>query len=223
MGLLERSHSYKDKIANGITPHAGLFTYPLLMASDILLYNATQVPVGKDQKQHLEITRDVAGKFNDCYGKTLVIPEPIIGESIGIIPGLDGQKMSKSYGNTIEIFGEEKEFRKKIMSIKTDSTPVEAPKPTADSLILEYARLFGTADQVASMKASMEQGGRGYGDYKKELFELAWTYFSNFRKRREEILKDPASVNKIVEKGSEKARAVASETIERMRKAVGVR
>jgi tryptophanyl-tRNA synthetase len=222
MGLLERCHSYKDKIANGISPNHGLFAYPVLMAADILIYDGEIVPVGKDQKQHVEVTRDLVIKFNEAYGDTFKLPTPVIGETVGIIPGLDGQKMSKSYNNTLELFAEEKDFRKKIMSLKTDSTPVEAPKPTEDSLILEYAKLFGTSDQVAAMKASMEQGGRGYGDYKKELFELAWNYLAPFRQRREEILKDKGYVEKVLKEGAEKARAVASKKMDQVRKAVGI-
>ena len=181
VGLLERCHSYKDKIARGFSPTHGLFAYPVLMAADILLYDADLVPVGKDQKQHLEVARDIAAKFNERFGPVFKIPEPDIRGEAATLPGLDGQKMSKSYNNTIEIFASEKEFRKKVMSIKTDSTPVEAPKPTDDSIILALARCVADPQQVAEMAASMEQGGKGYGDYKKQLFELLWKYFEPMR------------------------------------------
>ena len=168
MGLLERAHSYKDKTAKGISPNFGLFAYPVLMAADILLYDTHRVPVGKDQKQHLEMTRDIAIKFNEAYGEnTLVVPEPVICEEIAIIPGLDGQKMSKSYGNTIEIFGEEKALRKKIMGIVMDSRTPAEPKPDADrNLAIQLLRLVAPKDVALDFESRLRAGGLGYGDLK---------------------------------------------------------
>src|ERR1700674_695496 len=162
MGLLERSHSYKDKLSHGIASSHGLFAYPVLMAADILLYESDVVPVGQDQKQHLEITRDVAAKFNEIYGQILKIPEPRIREEVATVVGLDGQKMSKSYGNTIEIFAPEKALRKKVMGIVTDSTPVEAPKDPSNSIIVQLYRLFASPAEVEAMTQSFRAGGTGY-------------------------------------------------------------
>jgi tryptophanyl-tRNA synthetase len=223
MGLLERCHSYKDKLARGFAPAHGLFAYPVLMAADILLYDADKVPVGKDQKQHLEVARDIAVKFNERFGPVFKLPDPVIREDTATLPGLDGQKMSKSYGNTVEIFAPEKEFRKKIMSIKTDSTPVEAPKPVEDSIILALARCVMTEEQVAAMTASMQAGGRGYGDYKKELFEALWTYFAPFREKRAALQADPGLVRRVLEEGDARARTAAMAKMEIIRSAVGTR
>jgi len=222
MGLLERSHSYKDKLARGISANHALFAYPTLMAADILLYDSDIVPVGKDQKQHLEITRDIAIKFNDLYGPVFKLPEPDIRENVATIPGLDGQKMSKSYGNTIELFVEEKVLRRKIMSIVTDSTTVEAPKDPANSTIVSLYRLFATPSEVARMEEDFESGGFGYGEFKKRLFEIVWERFSPMRKRREEFLADPGLIDQILARGADQARQVAAETISRVRKAVGI-
>lgn len=224
MGMLERCVSYKDKVAQGIAPSTGLFSYPLLQASDILIFDSNIVPVGKDQKQHLELTRDVAQKFNDRYGdELLVIPEPRIRESTAIVPGLDGRKMSKSYGNTIELFEEsEKKLRKKIMKIVTDSTPVEESKDPADSYIVQLYRLFATADEVAEMEASFRAGGQGYGHYKQQLFEAIRDHFAPMRERREELLKDPDYVDGVLEAGAKRARAEARKVIDRVRDAVGM-
>lgn len=222
MGLLERCHSYKDKIARGISANHGLFAYPVLMAADILLYQSDKVPVGKDQKQHLEVARDLAIKFNESFGEIFKLPQPDIREAVATLPGIDGQKMSKSYGNTIEIFAEEKAFRKKVMSIKTDSTPVEQPKPLENSLILELAACVAAPEQLEAMKASMLAGGRGYGDYKKELFEMLWVYFEPFRRRRAELQKHPDHVKQILDRGAEKARGTAMQTLDQVRKAVGI-
>jgi tryptophanyl-tRNA synthetase len=172
MGLLERSTSFKDKIARGLAASHGLFAYPVLMAADILLYDSDVVPVGKDQKQHLEITRDIAIKFNETYGAGILkLPEPRIQEQTAVVPGLDGQKMSKSYHNTIELFLEEKALRKKVMSLVTDSTPVESPKDPSNSTILALYRLVAPADAVEKMENDFRSGGVGYGDFKKQLFE----------------------------------------------------
>ena len=191
LGLLERAHSYKDKIAKGFIPNNGLFSYPVLMAADILLYKSNAVPVGKDQKQHLEITRDIAIKFNQMYREVFVIPEPIISESVAVIPGTDGQKMSKSYNNTIELFGNEKAIRKKIMSIPTDSTPMEDPKDPDKCNIFALFKLFSNEQQVADLAAKYRAGNFGYGHAKQALFEAYMDYFAPMRRRREELEKEP--------------------------------
>lgn len=223
MGLLERCHSYKDKVANGFSPDHALFAYPVLMAADILLYESNLVPVGKDQKQHLEVTRDLCQKINDRFGEgTLIMPEPIISEATAIVPGLDGQKMSKSYNNTLPLFGEEKKLRKLIMSIKTDSTPVEAPKPTEDSIILQLYKLFASPSDYNTMVNDFQAGGFGYGDFKKRLWEAYWDYFAPIRERREAILADPGYVDSVLKAGAEKARQTAAKVLDKVRKAVGV-
>jgi tryptophanyl-tRNA synthetase len=222
MGLLERSHSYKEKLARGVSSSHALFAYPTLMAADILLYESDVVPVGKDQKQHLEITRDIAMKFNELYGPVFRLPEPSIRDEVATIVGLDGQKMSKSYGNTIELFLEEKELRKKIMSIVTDSTPVEAPKDSANSTIVSLYRLFATPQQAAVMEEDFRVGGFGYGDFKQRLFEIVWERFASMRKRREELLKDPGYIDEVFARGAARAREVAEQTISRVRRAVGI-
>ncbi len=177
MGLLERAHSYKDKLARGMQASAGLFNYPVLQAADILIYDTDVVPVGKDQKQHIEISRDLAVKINEIYGNVFKLPEARIDPATETVPGLDGQKMSKSYGNTIDIFGDEKETRKRVMSIVTDSKPVEAPKDPATSTIFQLFSLFGSQDEAAEMGEKFQNGGTGYGDFKKQLFEKLWEYF----------------------------------------------
>ncbi len=223
MGLLNKCHSYKDKVAQGISPNHGLFAYPVLMAADILLYDANQVPVGKDQKQHLEVTRDLAVKLNETYGEgTAVLPDPIIREDTAIVIGLDGRKMSKSYGNTLPIFGEEKPLKKTIMKILTDSTPVEEPKPTADSTILALYKLFASEADYQTMVADHERGGIGYGDFKKRLAEAYWDFFAPMRARRAEILADPGYVDKVLADGAARAREEANKVLTRVRKAVGL-
>ena len=222
MGLLERCHSYKDKTARGHEATHGLFSYPVLMAADILLYDSNIVPVGEDQKQHLEVTRDIALKFNNRYGEVLVIPEPRIREENAKIPGLDGNKMSKSYDNTLEIFGDEKATRKKIMSIVTDSTPVETPKDPSDSIIIDLYRLVASEPRVEAMENDYKNGGVGYGDFKKRLFSAYWDYFEPMRKRREELLADPGHVDKITREGASRARESAAATIKRVREACGI-
>jgi tryptophanyl-tRNA synthetase len=222
MGLLERSHSYKDKIAHGIAPSHALFAYPVLMAADILLYASDVVPVGKDQKQHLEITRDIAIKFNELYGEVFKLPEPSIREEVATILGLDGQKMSKSYGNTIELFLPEKMLRKKIMGIVTDSTPVEAPKDPSNSAILSLYRLFAVPDMVASMEHDFRAGGVGYGEFKKRLFEVIWESFAPMRKRRAELESNAGYVDQVLADGASRAQEVAQRTMTRVRSAVGI-
>jgi tryptophanyl-tRNA synthetase len=222
MGLIERCHSYKDKVARGLTANVGLFAYPVLMAADILLYDSDVVPVGKDQKQHLEVTRDIAVKMNETFGKIFKLPEPSIEEAAATVPGLDGEKMSKSYHNTIDIFLEEKPLRKLVMSLKTDSTPVEEPKNPEESLIIKLYSLVAGEDAVADMRKSFLAGGTGYGAYKQQLFEAIWNYFAPMRARRAEILAEPGYVDKVLAEGAERARAVASPVLQRVRKAVGL-
>ncbi|HUT63894.1 MAG TPA: tryptophan--tRNA ligase [Anaerolineae bacterium] len=221
VGLLERSHSYKDKVAKGIAPNSGLFLYPVLMAADILLYQSDRVPVGKDQKQHLEITRDIAIKFNTTYGETFVVPEGEINDSVAIIPGTDGQKMSKSYNNTIEIFSEKNVLKKRVMSIITDSTPVDEPKNPDTCTVFALYKLFASPEMVSDMAVRYHKGGLGYGEVKKELVELIWDYFTLFRNKREMLMKDKATVRNILQKGAEKARYHAIRTLKKVRERVG--
>jgi tryptophanyl-tRNA synthetase len=222
MGLLERAHSYKDKLARGMAASAGLFNYPVLMAADILIYDSDIVPVGKDQKQHIEMTRDLAVKMNETYGKIFKLPEPRIHAETEVVPGIDGQKMSKSYGNNIDIFGDEKETRKRVMSIVTDSTPVEAPKNPATSTIFQLYSLFASKDEIAEMQERFQKGGTGYGDFKKQLFEKLWEYFAPMRKRREEILADTSYIDNALSRGAERANDIADEVMKRVRSAVGL-
>jgi tryptophanyl-tRNA synthetase len=223
MGLLERCTSFKDKISRGLPSSHGLFAYPVLMAADILLYDSDVVPVGRDQKQHLEVARDIVVKFNELYGEVFKLPEPRIREQTAVVPGLDGQKMSKSYGNTIEIFAEEKVFRKKLMSLLTDSTPVEQPKPVENSTILALYRLVAPPSDVARMEDEFRAGGLGYGEFKKRLFEALWEYFEPMRRRRAEILAEPGYVDDVLAHGARQARAAASHVMQRVRGAVGLR
>ena len=224
ISLLEKCHSYKDKVAKGIAASHGLFAYPVLMAADILLYDSNKVPVGRDQKQHLEVTRDIAVKLNEAFGEgTVVLPEAIIREDTAVVVGLDGQKMSKSYNNTLPIFGAEKALKKSIMKIVTDSTEVEAPKATENSTILALYKLFASADDYAAMVADHQRGGVGYGDFKKRLAEAYWEYFAPMRARRDEILADPGYVEQVLAEGAAKAREEADKVLTRVRRAVGLR
>jgi len=223
MGLLERAHSYKDKIAKGIAPSHGLFAYPVLMAADILIYDSNVVPVGQDQKQHVEMTRDIAIKFNEQYGETFVVPEPQVRDEVAKVPGTDGEKMSKSYGNTIEIFGNEKVLRKKVMSIKMDSRTPQEPKPDADqNNAIQLLKLVAPADVAKDFENRLRAGGLGYGDLKKALFEHYWNYFADARKKRAELAANPDFVNKVLSDGAAKARAKAGEVLKRARKASGL-
>jgi tryptophanyl-tRNA synthetase len=222
MGLLERATSYKDKVARGMNASVGLFTYPVLMAADILIYDSDLVPVGRDQKQHLEITRDLAGKMNETYGEIFKLPEPRIDAATETVPGIDGQKMSKSYGNTIDIFGDEKETRKRVMSIVTDSSPVEAPKDPETSTIFQLYSLFATAEEIAAMRDAFRRGGSGYGDFKKQLFVKLWDYFEPMRKRREEIQRDKSYIDDVLSRGSQRANEIADRVMARVRTAVGL-
>jgi tryptophanyl-tRNA synthetase len=224
---LELAHSYKDKIARGATAAAGLFTYPVLMAADILIYDSDIVPVGKDQKQHLEITRDIATRINETFGsrrerQVLKLPEARIQPQTEVVPGIDGQKMSKSYGNTIDIFGDEKEMRKRVMSIVTDSTPVDAPKNPEESNIVQLYALVASKEEVEEMREQFRKGGRGYGDFKKQLFERLWDYFAPMRKRRDEILRQEDYIEGVLAQGAERANSIAHGVMKRVRQAVGL-
>ena len=222
VGLLERAHSYKDKIAKGFAPNNGLFSYPVLMAADILLYSANLVPVGKDQKQHLEITRDIAIKFNNEYGEILTIPEGYIPDQVAIVPGIDGQKMSKSYNNTIPIFGKEKEIKKQVMSIVTDCKGLEEPKDPENCNVVALFKLFATDAEVEAMKANYRAGNYGYGHAKKELFDKMWSFFEPMRKKREELANNLDYVEEILRKNGEIARAEALKLMKKVRSAVGL-
>lgn len=221
MGLLQRCHAYKDKVSQGLPAEHGLFAYPVLMAADILIYNSNLVPVGQDQKQHIEVTQDLGQRFNHIYGETLTIPEPYILENTAIVPGLDGRKMSKSYDNTIGIFDPDKVVKKKIMGIVTDSTPVEDPKDPEDNTIFQLYSLFATPEQKTEMEQSFRAGGVGYGEYKKQLLAAFMGYFGKQRARRTELESDPGYVEDVLAEGAKKARAVARETLDKVRTAVG--
>jgi tryptophanyl-tRNA synthetase len=229
MGLLERAHSYKDKLARGLSATVGLFNYPILMAADILIYDSDVVPVGKDQKQHIEITRDLAVKMNDTFGRfgrdgqIFKLPEARIQSATETVPGIDGQKMSKSYGNNIDIFGDEKEMRKRVMSIVTDSTPVDASKDPGNSTIFKLYSLVATRDEIAAMREQFLKGGKGYGEFKKQLFEKLWDYFAPMRKRREEILADKSYIDDVLDRGAKRANEIAEPVMKRVRGAVGLR
>ena len=221
--MLENAHAYKAAVDRSTeVPNLGLFAYPVLMAIDILIYQSNIVPVGRDQKQHVEMTRDLALKFNRTFGETFTIPEPSILPGLDTVRGLDGQKMSKSYNNTIELFAEEKALRKKVMSIVTDSTPVEAPKDPAASAIVDLFRLFASEDDVKEMERRFRAGGTGYGDFKKELFEAIWRYFEPMRRRRQELESDPEYVDRVLAAGAERANALACETVRNVRQAIGL-
>jgi len=222
MGLLERCHSYKDKTAKGIPSSHGLFAYPVLMAADILLYGGEKVPVGKDQKQHLEVARDIAIHFNNTYGETFVAPEPDIDEDVAVVPGTDGQKMSKSYGNTIEIFADEKSLRDKIMRIKTDSTPVDQPKPIEGNVLFDLYTLFLDERGKETLKERFLTPGLKYGEIKKEIFGVIWDYFAPYREEREKLARDKRYVVETMRRGAAKARQVAAVYLDRARRNVGL-
>jgi tryptophanyl-tRNA synthetase len=223
MGLLERCHSYKDKVAKGLAPSHGLFSYPVLMAADILLYQAEIVPVGKDQKQHLEVARDIGIRFNHVFGETFVIPEPAIEESVATVPGIDGQKMSKSYGNTIPIFLEGKQLKKGVMAIQTDSTPVDEPKDPDACNLYNIFKLFAPVDRLAEVRKLYVEGGAAYGYIKQELVDLIEDYFKDAREKRAELLQDKESLKKILAQGAHKAREKAAPTLDLVRKRVGLK
>lgn len=223
MSLLEKCHAYKDKLAKGLAADAGLFTYPVLMAADILLYDSDIVPVGADQIQHIEVTRDIAQRFNAIYGgEILHLPTARVLESTAKIPGLDGEKMSKSYNNTIEVFEPAKSLRKKIMSIKTDSTPVEAPKNPETCHVFTLYKLFATAEQQAALAERYRQGGMGYGEAKQRLYEAAWEHFAPARERRAQWEARPDDLEDVLRSGARRASAKGQEVLERVRQACGL-
>jgi tryptophanyl-tRNA synthetase len=222
MGLLERGHAYKDKVAQGLSADAGLFNYPVLQAADILIHRSDLVPVGQDQKQHIEMTRDIAGKFNHVYGDVLALPEPLIIEDVAVVPGTDGRKMSKSYENTIEMFAGKKTLRKQIMGIVTDSTPVDEPKDPDASNLFTLWKLFANEQERDEMADRFRRGGLGYGDVKKDLLERVLAFFGEARQRREELARDPACVEDVLRNGAERARETAAPLMEEVRRATGV-
>lgn len=223
MHLLDKCHAYKDKKAKGIAADAGLFTYPVLMAADILLYDSDVVPVGADQIQHIEVTRDIAGRFNQIYNvEALKLPNAHVVESTAKVVGLDGEKMSKSYGNTIEMFEPDKKLRKRIMSIKTDSTPVEESKNPETCSVFTLFKLFSSEDQQAALAAKYRAGGMGYGEAKQALFDAAMAYFADARSRRAELEKSPDTVEDILRDGAARAREVGRRVLDRVRSACGL-
>jgi tryptophanyl-tRNA synthetase len=222
MGLLQRCTSYKDKVAQGISPNHGLFAYPVLQAADILIYKSDVVPVGADQKQHIEVTRDIAAYFNNTYGKIFVLPKDFIIESVAVVPGIDGRKMSKSYGNTIEMFEPEKSIKNKVMKIVTDSTPVEAPKDPEKCNVFALLKLFASAEEIKQWEDRYRKGPMGYGEAKKRLVELIVEYFRPYRQKRTELESNPDYLKQILAKGAQRARAVAIKTLTEARKAVGL-
>ena len=222
MGLLQRCHSYKDKVAKGIAPSHGLFAYPVLMAADILIYQSNVVPVGRDQKQHVEVTRDIAIKFNNEFGEVFTIPAPSIQDEVAVVPGLDGRKMSKSYGNTIDLFGDPKETKARIMRIVTDSKGLEEPKDPKTCNIFALYKLFATEAQRAEMEANYLGGNYGYGHAKKALLAIFEETFAPFRAKRAELQANPDYVEAVLRKGAERARATAAATLDKARQAVGL-
>ena len=221
VGLLERAVSYKEKVEKGLSPNAGLLTYPVLMAADILMYDPDIVPVGKDQKQHIEMARDIATKFNGEYGETFKLPEEETLKEVAVVPGTDGQKMSKSYGNTIQMFATKAELKKQVMSIVTDSTPLEEPKDPENNITKHY-ELFATKEELAEMKRKFSEGGYGYGHGKTELLNKILEYFGEARAKREELVKNPEYLEEVLRKGAKKARAMAIEKLKEVKKAVGL-
>ncbi|HPF99955.1 MAG TPA: tryptophan--tRNA ligase [Kiritimatiellia bacterium] len=222
MGLMERCHSYKDKVAKGLPATLGLFSYPVLMAADILIMQSNLVPVGRDQKQHVEVTRDLAIKFNNVYGEVFTIPEPSIRTEVAVVPGVDGQKMSKSYNNTVEIFAEPKDARSSIMKIVTDSKTVAEPKDPEQCNVFALYKLFASEEERAAMAERYRAGGLGYGDAKKALHEKFEAHFGALRQRRAELQKDMGYVESVLRKGAERARVEADKTLKKARQAVGL-
>ncbi len=222
MGLLERCHSFKDKTAKGIAASHALFAYPVLMAADILAVQSTVVPVGRDQKQHVEVTRDIATKFNNKFGEVFTLPEPSIREEVAVVPGIDGQKMSKSYDNHIELFGGKKATRKRVMRIVTDSTPLEEPKDPESCNVYKLYKLFASEEELERMASNYRAGNYGYGDAKKTLLEAMTSYFAPFRAKREELENNLDYVESVLVAGAEKARAAARQTLNAARHAIGL-
>lgn len=222
MGLLERCHSYKDKLAKGFSPSHGLFAYPVLMAADILAIQSTVVPVGRDQKQHVEVTRDIAVKFNNLYGDVFTVPEPSIRESVAVVPGIDGQKMSKSYDNTLEIFGDPKALKKRVMKVVTDCKELEAPKDPETCNVFSLYKLVASEEEQADLAARYRAGNFGYGTAKKELLAKINDHFAPMREKRAELEKNMDYVEDVLARGAEKARAETRRTLQAARKAVGL-
>jgi tryptophanyl-tRNA synthetase len=222
MGLLQRCTTYKDKVAQGLSPNHGLFAYPVLQAADILIYKSDLVPVGADQKQHIEVTRDIALRFNNAYGEILTVPKEHIIEAVAVVPGVDGQKMSKSYGNTIEIFEPENSIRKKIMRIVTDSTPVEQAKDPEKCNVFALLKLVAPPEELKEWENKYRSGGMGYSEAKKRLAELMIEYFKPYRQKKTELENNIDYVKEVLAKGAERARTVATETFNKVRKAVGL-
>ncbi len=222
MGLLERCHSYKDKTSKGIAATHGLFAYPVLMAADILSVQSTVVPVGRDQKQHVEVTRDIATKFNNQYGEVFTIPEPSIRDSVAVVPGVDGQKMSKSYDNTLEIFGEPGPLKKRVMKIVTDCKELEDPKDPDTCNVFALYNLFATDEEASDLAARYRAGNFGYGTAKKELLAKINEHFAPMREKRAELEKNMDFVEEVLRKGADKARAETRQTLQAARKAVGL-
>jgi len=223
MGLLERAHSYKDKTAKGISANHSLFSYPVLMAADILLFSPDIVPVGKDQIQHVEIARDIAVKFNNEYGDILKIPEFKIEEHVATVPGTDGQKMSKSYGNTVNIFGEEKKQLKTIKKIVTQNVAMEEPKEFIECNVYNMAKLFLNPTELTELQNRYLSGGEGHGHFKLYLADVMWNYFSEFREKREYYLSNPSEVREILKTGASKASSIAQPMMEKIRVATGIK
>ncbi|MEM6690921.1 MAG: tryptophan--tRNA ligase [Planctomycetota bacterium] len=222
MGLLERCHAYKEKRDRGIPVNAGLFTYPVLMSADILAYDSQLVPVGEDQVQHIEVCRDLAGSFNHTFGETLILPKAKTLEHGAKVPGTDGQKMSKSYDNTLPLFGEEKKIRKAIMRIQTDSRPMEDPKEPEGDHLFELYRLFASDGEIQAMADMYRAGGFGYGEVKKKLAEASETYFAAARERRRDLEQNLDHVHQVLRSGADRAREVAANVLSRVQKACGV-
>lgn len=222
MGLLQRCVSFKDKVAQGLSPNHGLFAYPVLQAADILAFNSNLVPVGADQKQHIEVTRDIAIRFNNTFGELLTLPDPRIIESVAVVPGIDGRKMSKSYDNTIEIFAPVKQAKKKIMRVVTDSTPVEDPKDPSTCNVFALLKLVAEPSELAEWESRYRNGGMGYGDVKKRLAELMLDYFEPYRQKREDLTNNLDYVHEILAKGAARAKTVARDTLSKAREAVGL-
>jgi tryptophanyl-tRNA synthetase len=223
MGLLERAHSYKDKTAKGFATNHSLFSYPVLMAADILLFGSEIVPVGKDQIQHVEIARDIAIKFNNQYGDILTIPEFRVQEEVATVPGIDGQKMSKSYGNIVNIFGEEKSQLKTIKKIVTENVAMEEPKEYETCNVYNMAKLFLEGDNLLALQERYKSGGEGHGHFKVYLAEVMWEYFKDFRQKREYFDAHQDEVREILQAGAAKAKEVALPTIEKIRSATGIK
>ncbi|MBX2078422.1 tryptophan--tRNA ligase [Campylobacter peloridis] len=222
MGLLERAHSYKDKIAKGLNANHGLFSYPVLMAADILLFDTQIVPVGKDQIQHVEIARDIALKVNNTWGEIFTLPNAKVNEEVAVVVGTDGAKMSKSYKNTIDIFASEKVLKKQISSIKTDSTPLDEPKSWQDCNIFNIAKLFLNKQEQENLKTRYEKGGEGYGHFKMYLNDLVKDYFASAKNEYENLLNNPAKLKEILEFGASKAKKIATSKMEKIYEKIGL-